>query len=145
MDSRKSRTAVLAMLGLVVELSPNVVAQNETTIPGRQVMVAHYTRHAPVIDGVFSANEWRGAKAVHVEGTTPTTAPGVVPNIGLPFLFPPDSPVWLSRRREKCSCQTGLITSSSKTGTLRPCRPTRGDEGEGYGAFRCLSGAIFIE
>jgi hypothetical protein len=48
MDSRKSRTAVLAMLGLVVELSPNVVAQNETTIPGRQVMVAHYTRHAPV-------------------------------------------------------------------------------------------------
>jgi len=47
----------LAVLGLVVVLSANVVAQNETTVPGRQVMVAHYTRHAPVIDGVFSARE----------------------------------------------------------------------------------------
>jgi hypothetical protein len=40
MDSRKSQTAVLATLGLVLALSANVFAQNETTIPDRQVMVA---------------------------------------------------------------------------------------------------------
>ena len=92
MDSQKSRTAVLVVLGLVVALSANVFAQNETTIPGRQVMVAHYPRHAPVIDGVLRPSEWRDAKAVYIDGTTPTTAPGIVPSIGLPFLFPPDSP-----------------------------------------------------
>ena len=41
---------------------------------------------------MFTPSEWRDAKAVYVDGATPTTAPGIVPNIGLPFLFPPDSP-----------------------------------------------------
>ena len=63
MDSQKSRTAVLVVLGLVVALSANVFAQNETTIPGRQVMVAHYPRHAPVIDGVLRPSEWRGRES----------------------------------------------------------------------------------
>jgi hypothetical protein len=92
MDPVRNRIAGVVMFGLVLALSTNGLAQNETKIPGKQVMVAHYTRHPPVIDGVFSLSEWRGAKPVYVDGSTPATAPGVVPNIGLPFLFPPDSP-----------------------------------------------------
>ena len=65
----------------------------ETTIPGKQVMVANYTNHPPTIDGVFRPFEWRGAVPVYVDGTTPATAPGEVPNIPwLPNLRPPDSP-----------------------------------------------------
>jgi hypothetical protein len=59
---------------------------------GKQFMVAKYTKTPPVIDGVFSPGEWAKAAPVHVDGNTPATAPGVVPNIGLPYLFPPDSP-----------------------------------------------------
>jgi hypothetical protein len=66
---------------------------HETTIPGKQVMVANYTNHPPTIDGVFRPFEWIGAIPVYVDGTTPATAPGVVPNIPwLPNLRPPDSP-----------------------------------------------------
>jgi len=65
----------------------------ETTIPGKQVMIAKYTNRPPTIDGVFRPSEWRGAIPVYVDGTTPATAPGVVPNIPwLPNLRPPDSP-----------------------------------------------------
>lgn len=56
-------------------------------------MIARYTKTPPVIDGVFSLAEWGRAVPVYVEGTSsPATPPGVVPNIGLPYLFPPDSP-----------------------------------------------------
>jgi hypothetical protein len=62
-------------------------------IAGKQFMVARYTKTPPVIDGVFSLAEWGRAVPVYVEGTSsPATPPGVVPNIGLPYLFPPDSP-----------------------------------------------------
>lgn len=84
---------LLALLGVV---SSNTVAEEgtqQTSIPGKQFMVARYTSTPPVIDGVFSPGEWQGAIPVYVDGSTPATAPGVVPNIpGLPFLFPPDSP-----------------------------------------------------
>lgn len=84
---------LLALLGVV---SSNTVAQEETqgtTIPGKQFMVARYTSTPPVIDGVFSLEEWQGAIPVYVDGSTPATPPGVVPKIPyLPFLFPPDSP-----------------------------------------------------
>jgi hypothetical protein len=55
-------------------------------------MVARHTNHPPVINGVFSPGEWSGAIPVHVDGNSPSAPPGVVPDIGLPFLFPPDSP-----------------------------------------------------
>ena len=57
-------------------------------------MVARYTSTPPVIDGVFSPEEWAGALPVYVAGSLhPATAPGVVPKIpGLPYLFAPDSP-----------------------------------------------------
>jgi hypothetical protein len=86
------RTASLLVLGLFVLRSSSALAQHETKIPGKQFMVARYTSTPPVIDGVFSPGEWRRAIPVHVTGSTPATAPGVVPSIGLPFLFPPDSP-----------------------------------------------------
>jgi len=74
----------------------SALADEETPasiLPGRQIMVARYTSTPPVIDGVFSLEEWAGALPVYVAGSLhPATAPGVVPNIGLPFLFAPDSP-----------------------------------------------------
>jgi hypothetical protein len=86
-----TRTACLLVLGLFVVHCSSALAE-ETKIPGKQFMVARYTNAPPVIDGVFSQQEWHRAIPVHVDGSTPATAPGVVPSIGLPFLFPPDSP-----------------------------------------------------
>ncbi|PYX48711.1 MAG: hypothetical protein DMG79_11160, partial [Acidobacteria bacterium] len=88
------RIANLLIVGSAVVLSTNALAQKntETAIPGKQFMVARYTNKPPVIDGVFSPGEWAKAEPVHVTGNSPATAPGVVPNIGLPYLFPPDSP-----------------------------------------------------
>jgi hypothetical protein len=83
----------LMVVGTLV-LSTSALAQEKgtTRIPGKQFMVARYTNTPPVIDGVFSPGEWQRAVPVYVNGSTPATAPGVVPNIGLPYLFPPDSP-----------------------------------------------------
>jgi len=86
-----ARTASLLVLGVFAVYCSSALAQ-ETKIAGKQFMVARYTNKPPVIDGVFSPQEWHRAIPVHVDGSTPATAPGVVPNIGLPFLFPPDSP-----------------------------------------------------
>jgi len=85
----------LLVAGLLLVKFTDALAQQrgETTIPGKQLMVARYTNTPPVIDGVFSPGEWAGANPVHVNGITPATAPGIVPSIGLPYLFPPDSPV----------------------------------------------------
>jgi hypothetical protein len=94
-------TAVLcsiAVLLLIVnsaalKSNANFVDTPETRIPGKQVMVANYTKHAPTIDGVFRPFEWAGAVPVYVDGSTPATAPGVVPNLpSIPTLLPPDSP-----------------------------------------------------
>jgi len=89
-----SRATILFAATLVVASTSALAQQGaaKTGIPGKQFMVARYTSTPPVIDGVFSPNEWRGALPVYVNGNTPATAPGVVPNIGLPYLFPPDSP-----------------------------------------------------
>ena len=90
------RISALLVLVVLVATSNSALAQGETTgtkLPGRQIMIARYTSTPPVIDGVFSPEEWRGAVPVYVDGSKhPATAPGVVPNIGLPFLFSPDSP-----------------------------------------------------
>jgi hypothetical protein len=75
---------------VLVAASNSALAQGETTgtrLPGRQIMVARYTSTPPVIDGVFSPEEWRGAVPVYVDGSKhPATPPGVVPNIG-PTVF----------------------------------------------------------
>jgi hypothetical protein len=86
--------AFLALLLPLVVLSSHALAAQETRIPGKQIMVAKYTKKPPIIDGVFSPGEWHAAIPVYVvDSTTPATAPGVVPNIPqLPYLFPPDSP-----------------------------------------------------
>jgi len=87
---------ISCLLGLgVLALLTNARAQVGTVrsaIPGEQFMVAKHTNRPPVIDGVFSSAEWAGANPVSVNGNNPATPPGVVPNIGLPFLFPPDTP-----------------------------------------------------
>jgi Carbohydrate family 9 binding domain-like len=92
---RLSRVACLLVVGTLVLLS-NAFCQStapKSRIAGKQFMVARYTKTPPVIDGVFSLSEWGRAIPVYVEGTSsPATPPGVVPNIGLPYLFPPDSP-----------------------------------------------------
>src|SRR6201981_1494055 len=94
----------LLVLGILVAASTTVLRKNGTALaeeetpasilPGRQIMGANYTSTPPVIDGVFSLEEWGGALPVYVAGSLhPASAPGVVPNMsGLPFLFPPDSP-----------------------------------------------------
>src|SRR5215831_10934332 len=86
--------STLAVCILVV--SSAAIAQStspQSRIAGKQFMVARYTHTPPVIDGVFSPGEWRHAIPVYVEGSShPATPPGVVPSIGLPYLFPPDSP-----------------------------------------------------
>lgn len=98
MTSPKSLCGIasLLLLALLVVVSSDTVAQvgtQETSIPGKQFMIAKYTSTPPVIDGVFSPGEWQGAISVYVDGSTPATAPGVVPkDPSLPFLFPPDSP-----------------------------------------------------
>jgi hypothetical protein len=91
---RSGRIAYFLVVGTLAVLSTNGLAEkaNQTRTPGKQFMVARYTSTPPVIDGVFSPAEWQGAVPVHVNGNTPATAPGVVPSIGLPNLFPPDSP-----------------------------------------------------
>ncbi len=87
---------ISCLLGLgVLALLTNARAQVGTVrsaIPGEQFMVAKHTNRPPVIVGVFSSAEWAGANPVSVNGNRPATPPGVVPNIGLPFLFPPDTP-----------------------------------------------------
>ena len=96
MKSAKGVSHVWFLLAVsVLSLSANALAQVgvvKSKIPGQQFMVARYTNTPPVIDGVFIAGEWARAIPVHVNGSTPDRPPGVVPNIGLPFLFSPDSP-----------------------------------------------------
>jgi len=79
-------------LGILLVLFVTILAIGETSLPGRQIMFAKYTKTPPTIDGIFRPSEWSAAMAVYVDGSTPSTAPGIVPKIGLPFLFPPDSP-----------------------------------------------------
>jgi len=98
------RVSGLLVLGILVAASTTVQRKNGSALadeetpasilPGRQIMVARYTNTPPVIDGVFSPEEWGGALPVYVAGSLhPATPPGVVPNIpGLPYLFAPDSP-----------------------------------------------------
>jgi hypothetical protein len=45
MDPVRYRTVGVVMFGLALALSTNAIAQNETKIPGKQVMVAHYGIH----------------------------------------------------------------------------------------------------
>ena len=91
-----SRVTRWLVVGTLVLLSNSAISQSvspQSRIPGKQLMIARYTKTPPVIDGVFSLSEWGAAIPVYVEGTSsPATPPGVVPNIGLPYLFPPDSP-----------------------------------------------------
>src|SRR5215467_6006608 len=93
--SRACRIGYLLVAGFLA-LSTSALTQVGTAksqVPGKQFMVAVLTNSAPVIDGVFSPGEWAGAVPVYVTGSShPAAPPGVVPNIGLPFLFPPDSP-----------------------------------------------------
>src|SRR6266566_2615383 len=52
---------------LRLQRNGSALAQEETPatiLPGRQIMVANYTRTPPVIDGVFSPGEWGGALPV---------------------------------------------------------------------------------
>src|SRR5690348_9327102 len=93
------RVSGVLVLGILVAASTTVLRKNGSALaqentpasilPGRQIMVANYTSTPPVIDGVFSPEEWGGAHPVYVAGSLhPATAPGVVPNVpGLPFLF----------------------------------------------------------
>ena len=83
------------LVGCVLAMLGNALAQVGTArnqIPGKQFMVARFTNRPPLIDGVFSPGEWVAAVPVYVDGNSPATPPGVVPSIGFPFLFPPDSP-----------------------------------------------------
>jgi cellulose/xylan binding protein with CBM9 domain len=86
----------LLVVGTLLFLSRSATSQSaspQNRIAGKQLMIARYTNTPPVIDGVFSPAEWARAIPVFVEGSSsPATPPGVVPNIGLPYLFPPDSP-----------------------------------------------------
>lgn len=90
-----SRVASLVAVGTLLLFSRSATSQSvpQSRIAGKQLMIARYAKTPPVIDGVFSPGEWAGAIPVFVEGSSsPATPPGVVPNIGLPYLFPPDSP-----------------------------------------------------
>ena len=91
-----SRAPYLLVVGTLLLLSRSAISQSaspQSRIAGKQLMIARYTKTPPVIDGVFSPAEWARAVPVFVEGSSsPATPPGVVPNIGLPYLFPPDSP-----------------------------------------------------
>jgi len=92
----RSRAPYLLVVGTLLLLSRSAVSQSspQNRIAGKQFMVARYTKTPPVIDGVFSPGEWKGAIPVFVKGSSsPATPPGVVPKIpGLPYLFPPDNP-----------------------------------------------------
>src|SRR5438874_852876 len=82
----------LVVFGLLFGLTSNTFAAKETNIAGTQVMVARHTRTAVSIDGIFNPEEWSAAIPIHVNGSKPGGAPGVVPNLPfIPFLFPPDS------------------------------------------------------
>lgn len=93
---RLSGMTCLLVVGTMVLLSSSAISQSvspQSRIAGKQLMIARYTKTPPVIDGVFSLAEWGRALPVYVAGSShPATPPGVVPNIGLPYLFPPDSP-----------------------------------------------------
>ncbi len=85
---------VLLFLGLV----SSVMADQQTSIAGKQVIVARFT-HTPVrIDGFLGPAEWREAIPVYVTATHPGSAPGVVPTPTewYPCLLPPDNPRDLS-------------------------------------------------
>jgi hypothetical protein len=85
----------LLVIGTLLLFSRSATSQSspQSRIAGKQLMIARYTKTPPVIDGVFSPGEWAGSNPVFVEGSSsPATPPGVVPSIGLPYLFPPDSP-----------------------------------------------------
>lgn len=90
-----SRVTRWLVVGTLVFLSSSAISQSvspRNRIAGKQFMAARYTNVPPVIDGVFSLSEWGRAIPVNVEGTSsPATPPGVVPNIGFPYLLPPDS------------------------------------------------------
>lgn len=91
-----SHVPSLLVIGTLLLFSRSAASQSppQNRIAGKQLMTARYTKTAPVIDGVFSPGEWGGASPVFVEGSSsPDIPPGVVPSIGLPYLFPPDSPV----------------------------------------------------
>ena len=84
-----SRVEYFLVVGTLAVLSTNGLAETapQTRTPGKQFMVARYTKIPPAIDGVFSPAEWARAIPVFVEGSrSPATPPGVVPNIGVPYL-----------------------------------------------------------
>ena len=77
-SNRLPRIEYLVLVGLVIGLSAGAFASGETRIPGKQLMMARHTNTPPTIDGVFSVGEWKDASPIHVDGSTPATAPGVV-------------------------------------------------------------------
>jgi hypothetical protein len=75
-----SRTYCLITLTMFVVFGSNVFADKQTSIAGKQLIIARYTNTPVVIDGVFAPGEWSAAIPVHVKANKPATAPGVVPN-----------------------------------------------------------------
>jgi hypothetical protein len=70
----------------------SMIADQQTTIPGQQVMVARRTTKPVVIDGVFGPGEWSRAIPVHVTAIRPAEAPGIVSWVGLEGgVNPPDN------------------------------------------------------
>ncbi len=79
--------------GILLLAVGGAFADQPTTVPGQQTIVAHRARQSVVLDGFLGAAEWAAAVPVHVDAVKPVTAPGVVPDlpVALPFLTPPDN------------------------------------------------------
>ena len=87
-----SRTYCLITLTMFVVFGSNVFADKQTSVAGKQLMIARYTNRPVVIDGVFAPGEWSAAIPVHVKTNKPATAPGLVPKLpDFPVLVPPDN------------------------------------------------------
>jgi len=87
-----SRTYCLITLTMFVVFGSNVFADKQTSVAGKQLMIARYTNRPVVIDGVFAPGEWSAAIPVHVKANKPATAPGLVPKLpDFPVLVPPDN------------------------------------------------------
>src|SRR5262245_53208965 len=68
-----------------------IQADQQTTTPGQQVIVARRTTKPVTIDGAFGPGEWSTAIPVHVDAIRPTEAPGLVPFAGQDGGFNPPS------------------------------------------------------
>jgi len=75
----------------------NAFADQQTPMPGQQIMVACRTNKPVVLDGVLGPAEWSAAIPVHVNAVKPGTAPGVIPHVPeFPYVVRPDNPDDLS-------------------------------------------------